>query len=107
MRLGRIAALPAPRRCRFVGICPHRAGTSFPCFNQGTGQGLHGRDQVPQARSWVTPTASIGRNTVTNLLAAPGTVPVGRKLTRDVAERIASNLWMLLLNGAVLIVSGV
>jgi uncharacterized membrane protein HdeD (DUF308 family) len=44
---------------------------------------------------------------MTNIFAAPGTVPLGQKLTRDVAERIASNWWRLLLNGAVLIVAGV
>jgi len=44
---------------------------------------------------------------MTNLFAAPGTVSLGQKLTRDVAERIASNWWRLLLNGAVLIVAGV
>jgi uncharacterized membrane protein HdeD (DUF308 family) len=41
-----------------------------------------------------------------NLFAAPGTT-LGQKLTRDAAERIASNWWRLLLNGAVLIVAGV
>jgi uncharacterized membrane protein HdeD (DUF308 family) len=44
---------------------------------------------------------------MTNMFAAPGTIPLGQKLTRDVAERVAANWWRLLLNGAVLIVSGV
>jgi uncharacterized membrane protein HdeD (DUF308 family) len=44
---------------------------------------------------------------MTNIFAAPGTVSLGQKLTRDAAERIASNWWRLLLNGAVLIVAGV
>jgi uncharacterized membrane protein HdeD (DUF308 family) len=42
------------------------------------------------------------------MFVAPGTVPdLGRKLTRDAAQRIASNWWRLLLNGAALIVAGV
>src|SRR5690348_1554861 len=43
---------------------------------------------------------------MTNIFAVPG-VSLGQKLTRDAAERIASNWWRLLLNGAVLIVAGV
>lgn len=42
------------------------------------------------------------------MFVAPGTVPeIAHKLTRDVAERLARNWWLLLLNGLVLIVSGV
>jgi uncharacterized membrane protein HdeD (DUF308 family) len=42
------------------------------------------------------------------MFVAPGTLPdLGHKLTREAAERIASNWWMLLLNGLVLIVAGV
>src|SRR6476620_9347903 len=41
-----------------------------------------------------------------NLFAAPGT-NLGQKLTREAAERVASNWWRLLLNGLVLIVAGV
>jgi uncharacterized membrane protein HdeD (DUF308 family) len=42
------------------------------------------------------------------MFVAPGTVPeFGHKLTRDVAERLARNWTLLLLNGLVLIVSGV
>ena len=44
---------------------------------------------------------------MTNLFAAPGTASLGQKLTRDAAERVASNWWRLLLNGATLIVAGV
>jgi uncharacterized membrane protein HdeD (DUF308 family) len=41
------------------------------------------------------------------MFAAPGTTPsLGRQLTRDVATRIASNWWVLLLNGLLLIVAG-
>ncbi len=41
------------------------------------------------------------------MFAAPGTVPrFGYKLTRDAAEQIASNWWVLLLNGALLVVAG-
>ena len=43
---------------------------------------------------------------MTNILGVPGT-RIGQRLTRDAAERIASNWWRLLLNGAVLIVAGV
>src|SRR5258705_4488546 len=42
------------------------------------------------------------------MFVAPGTVPdLGRKLTRDAAQRIARNWWLLLLNGALLVVAGV
>jgi uncharacterized membrane protein HdeD (DUF308 family) len=42
------------------------------------------------------------------MFVAPGTLPdLGRKLTRDAAQRIASNWWLLLLNGALLVVAGV
>jgi uncharacterized membrane protein HdeD (DUF308 family) len=42
------------------------------------------------------------------MFAAPGTLPdFGHRLTREAAEGIARNWWMLLLNGAVLIVAGV
>jgi len=42
------------------------------------------------------------------MFVAPGTVPdFGQKLTREAAERVASNWWRLLLNGLVLIVAGV
>jgi uncharacterized membrane protein HdeD (DUF308 family) len=42
------------------------------------------------------------------MFVAPGTVPtLGYKLTRDAAQQIASNWWVLLLNGLLLIVAGV
>jgi uncharacterized membrane protein HdeD (DUF308 family) len=41
------------------------------------------------------------------MFVAPGTTSIlGRQLTRDVATRIASNWWVLLLNGLLLIVAG-
>src|SRR4051794_33256853 len=41
------------------------------------------------------------------MFVAPGTTPdFGRRLTRDVAQSIASNWWVLLLNGLLLIVAG-
>ena len=40
------------------------------------------------------------------MFAAPGTTPVGYTLTRGAAKQIARNWWVLLLNGAVLIVAG-
>jgi uncharacterized membrane protein HdeD (DUF308 family) len=40
------------------------------------------------------------------MFAAPGTMPFGYKLTRDAAQQIARNWWVLLLNGAVLVVAG-
>jgi uncharacterized membrane protein HdeD (DUF308 family) len=42
------------------------------------------------------------------MFVAPGTVSdLGHKLTRDAAQQIARNWWLLLLNGALLIVAGV
>lgn len=42
------------------------------------------------------------------MFVTPGTVPdFTHKVTRDAAERVASNWWRLFLNGAVLIVAGV
>src|SRR3954470_19488583 len=42
------------------------------------------------------------------MFVAPGTTPdIPYKLTRDVAERLARNWWMLLLNGLLLMVAGV
>ena len=42
------------------------------------------------------------------MFVAPGTAPkLGYKLTRDAAQQIASNWWVLLLNGLLLIVAGV
>ena len=40
------------------------------------------------------------------MFVAPGTVPFGYKLTRDAAQQIARNWWVLLLNGALLVVAG-
>jgi hypothetical protein len=41
------------------------------------------------------------------MFVTPGTTPdLGRTLTRDAAQQIARNWWMLLLNGAVMIVAG-
>ena len=40
------------------------------------------------------------------MFVAPGTMPFGYKLTRGAAQQIARNWWLLLLNGAVLIVAG-
>jgi uncharacterized membrane protein HdeD (DUF308 family) len=41
------------------------------------------------------------------MFVAPGTAPsIGYKLTRDAAENVARNWWVLLLNGALLIVAG-
>src|SRR3954447_24851561 len=41
------------------------------------------------------------------MFVAPGTMPdFGRTLTRDAAQQVARNWWMLLLNGALLIVAG-
>ena len=40
------------------------------------------------------------------MFVAPGWEPVGYKLTRDAAQEIGRNWWVLLLNGAVLIVAG-
>ena len=42
------------------------------------------------------------------MFVAPGTLPkLGYKLTRDAAQQIARNWWVLLLNGLLLIVAGV
>jgi uncharacterized membrane protein HdeD (DUF308 family) len=42
------------------------------------------------------------------MFVAPGTTPdLGRRLSREVAQSIASNWWVLLLNGLLLIVAGV
>jgi len=42
------------------------------------------------------------------MFVSPGTAPrLGHKLTRDAAQQIASNWWLLLLNGLLLIVAGV
>jgi uncharacterized membrane protein HdeD (DUF308 family) len=40
------------------------------------------------------------------MFAFPGSVPFGYTLTRDAAKQISRNWWVLLLNGAVLIVAG-
>jgi uncharacterized membrane protein HdeD (DUF308 family) len=40
------------------------------------------------------------------MFVAPGTLPFGYKLTRQAAKDVARNWWLLLLNGAVLIVAG-
>jgi uncharacterized membrane protein HdeD (DUF308 family) len=41
------------------------------------------------------------------MFVAPGTKPFGYRLTRDAAQQVARNWWLLLLNGALLIVAGV
>src|SRR3954452_15058041 len=41
------------------------------------------------------------------MFVAPGTVPFGYKLTRQAAQDVARNWWLLLLNGAILVVAGV
>jgi uncharacterized membrane protein HdeD (DUF308 family) len=40
------------------------------------------------------------------MFVAPGSAPIGYKLTRTVAEQIARTWWVLLLNGIVLVVAG-
>jgi uncharacterized membrane protein HdeD (DUF308 family) len=40
------------------------------------------------------------------MFVAPGSTPFGYKLTREAAQQIARNWWLLLLNGAVLIIAG-
>jgi uncharacterized membrane protein HdeD (DUF308 family) len=40
------------------------------------------------------------------MFVAPGTLPFGYKLTRQAAQDVARNWWVLLLNGALLIVAG-
>src|SRR5262245_39884759 len=41
------------------------------------------------------------------MFATPGSTPFGYRLTRDAAKQVARNWWVLLLNGAALIVAGV
>src|SRR3954447_11986489 len=43
----------------------------------------------------------------TTMFVAPGTMPFGYKLTRQAAQDVARNWWVLLLNGALLVVAGV
>jgi uncharacterized membrane protein HdeD (DUF308 family) len=40
------------------------------------------------------------------MFVAPGTTPFGYKLTRQAAQEVARNWWLLLLNGALLVVAG-
>jgi uncharacterized membrane protein HdeD (DUF308 family) len=40
------------------------------------------------------------------MFVAPGTMPFGYKLTRQAAQDVARNWWVLLLNGALLVVAG-
>src|SRR6185295_3119042 len=40
------------------------------------------------------------------MFVAPGTMPFGYKLTRNAAQQIARNWWVLLLNGALMIAAG-
>ena len=41
------------------------------------------------------------------MFVAPGSEPsIGYRLSRDAAEQVARNWWLLLLNGALLIVAG-
>ena len=40
------------------------------------------------------------------MFVAPGTVPFGYRLTREAAQQLARSWWVLLLNGALLIVAG-
>jgi uncharacterized membrane protein HdeD (DUF308 family) len=40
------------------------------------------------------------------MFVAPGTLPFGYKLTRQAAQDVARNWWVLLLNGALLVVAG-
>jgi uncharacterized membrane protein HdeD (DUF308 family) len=40
------------------------------------------------------------------MFVAPGSAPFGYRLTRDAAQQVARNWWLLLLNGALLIVAG-
>jgi uncharacterized membrane protein HdeD (DUF308 family) len=40
------------------------------------------------------------------MFVAPGTMPFGYKLTREAAQQVARNWWVLLLNGALLVVAG-
>jgi uncharacterized membrane protein HdeD (DUF308 family) len=41
------------------------------------------------------------------MFVAPGSTPLGYRLTRDAAQQVARNWWVLLLNGALLVVAGV
>src|ERR1051325_2897548 len=41
------------------------------------------------------------------MFVAPGSMPFAHKLTRDAAQQVARNWWLLLLSGALLIVAGV
>jgi uncharacterized membrane protein HdeD (DUF308 family) len=41
------------------------------------------------------------------MFVAPGSTPIGYNLTRGAAQQVARNWWVLLLNGALLIVAGV
>jgi uncharacterized membrane protein HdeD (DUF308 family) len=40
------------------------------------------------------------------MLVAPGTTPLGYRLTREAAQEVARSWWVLLLNGALLVVAG-
>src|SRR5262245_31101162 len=40
------------------------------------------------------------------MFVAPGATPFGYRLTRDAAKQVASNWWVLLLSGALLVVAG-
>jgi uncharacterized membrane protein HdeD (DUF308 family) len=40
------------------------------------------------------------------MFVAPGSTPFGYKLTREAAKQVARNWWVLLLNGALLVVAG-
>jgi len=40
------------------------------------------------------------------MFVAPGTMPFGYNLTRQAAQDVARNWWVLLLNGALLVVAG-
>jgi uncharacterized membrane protein HdeD (DUF308 family) len=41
------------------------------------------------------------------MFVAPGSTPLGYRLTRGAAQQVARNWWVLLLNGALLVVAGV
>src|ERR1044071_5740183 len=41
------------------------------------------------------------------MFVTPGTTPFAHRLTREAAQQVARNWWLLLLNGALLIVAGV
>src|SRR6187200_3797868 len=40
------------------------------------------------------------------MFVPPGTMPFGYKLTREAARQVARNWWVLLFNGALLVVAG-